>query len=137
MQRVQSEDARHEGAGPDAAGQARQRQEEDHRTHGVECHVRDQVSRRLQAVERVIEKLGSDEYDLVIADELNVAYDTNLIDRAAIQRILDARPSHIHLIVTGRGAPEFLIESADMVTEMREVKHPYQRGVKAQPGIDY
>ncbi|UCH09656.1 MAG: cob(I)yrinic acid a,c-diamide adenosyltransferase [Fidelibacterota bacterium] len=90
-----------------------------------------------KAVDLVIEKLESAEYDLVIADELSVAYDIELIDDTAIHRILEARPTHIHLIVTGRGAPEFLIEAADMVTEMREIKHPYQQGIKAQPGIDY
>jgi cob(I)alamin adenosyltransferase len=90
-----------------------------------------------KAVDLVIEKLQSGEYDLVIADELNVAYDTKLIDDTAVRRILKARPKHIHLIVTGRGAPELLIETADMVTEMREIKHPYQQGIKAQPGIDY
>jgi len=90
-----------------------------------------------EAVELVIEKLKSEAYDLVIADELNVALGTGLIDEAAFRRVLNARPKHIHLIVTGRGAPDFLIEAADIVTEMREVKHPFQHGIKAQPGIDY
>jgi cob(I)alamin adenosyltransferase len=89
------------------------------------------------AAELIIEKLQSDEYDLVIADELNVAYSLGLVDDLLFQRILDARPKHIHLIVTGRGAPELLIERADMVTEMQEVKHPFHQGMKAQPGIDY
>ncbi len=90
-----------------------------------------------EAVELIIDKLRSEAYDLVIADELNVALDTGLIDEAAFRRILDARPGQIHLIITGRGAPDFLVQEADLVTEMREIKHPYQRGIKAQPGIDY
>ncbi|UCD38177.1 MAG: cob(I)yrinic acid a,c-diamide adenosyltransferase [Fidelibacterota bacterium] len=90
-----------------------------------------------QAVDLVIDKLQSEVYDMVIADELNVAYDAGLIDETSIRRILDARPKHVHLIVTGRGAPDFLIEAADMVTDMQEVKHPYRKGQKAQPGIDY
>ncbi|MFC1618714.1 cob(I)yrinic acid a,c-diamide adenosyltransferase [Candidatus Neomarinimicrobiota bacterium] len=89
------------------------------------------------AADLLIQKLQSDDYDLVIADELNVAYSLDLIDTTLFQRILDARPKNIHLIITGRGAPDFLIDQADMVTEMHEVKHPYQKGIKAQPGIDY
>ncbi len=90
-----------------------------------------------EAVELIIEKLRSEAYDLVIADELNVALDTGLIDEESSRRILKARPGHIHLIVTGRGAPDFLVEEADLVTEMKEIKHPYQQEIKAQPGIDY
>lgn len=90
-----------------------------------------------EAVELIIEKLRSEAYDLVIADELNVALGTGLIDEESFRRILKARPEHIHLIVTGRGAPDFLVEEADLVTEMKEIKHPYQQEIKAQPGIDY
>lgn len=90
-----------------------------------------------EAVELTIEKLRSEAYDLVIADELNVALDIGLIDEAAFRRILDARPGQIHLIITGREAPDFLVKEADLVTDMRQIKHPYQQGNKAQPGIDY
>jgi cob(I)alamin adenosyltransferase len=89
------------------------------------------------AANLLIQKLLSGGYDLVIADELNVAYSLELIDTNLFQRILDARPENIHLIITGRGAPDFLIDQADLVTEMHEIKHPYQKGIKAQPGIDY
>lgn len=89
------------------------------------------------AADLLIHKLQSNDYDLVIADELNVAYGLGLINHSLFQRILDARSKNIHLIITGRGAPEFLIEQADMVTEMQEIKHPYQKGTKALPGIDY
>lgn len=89
------------------------------------------------AADLIIQKMQSEKYDLIIADELNVAHKLGLVDDHLFQRILDARPKHIHLIVTGREAPDFLIEQADMVTEMHEVKHPYQKGMKAQPGIDY
>lgn len=90
-----------------------------------------------KAVELIIEKLQSEEYDLVIADELNVAYKVGLIDEAAFRRVLKARPGHVHLIITGRGAPSFLKEKADIITEMKEIKHHYQKGIEAQPGIDY
>ena len=90
-----------------------------------------------EAVDLLVAKLESDAYELVIADELSVAFDTGLIDAAAVQRVMATRPRQVHLIITGRGAPDFLIEAADLVTEMKEIKHPYQQGIKAQPGIDY
>lgn len=89
------------------------------------------------AVELLIGILQGGKHDLVIADELNVALDTGLVSPEDVKRVLAARPPNIHLIITGRGAPDFLVEQADLVTEMREVKHPFQRGIKAQPGIDF
>ena len=90
-----------------------------------------------EAIDLLVAKLADADHELVIADELNVAYETGLIDETDLQRVLTARPAHIHLIITGRGAPAFLIEAADLVTEMREIKHPFQDGILAQPGIDY
>ncbi len=90
-----------------------------------------------KAVELIIEKLRSEKYDLVIADELNVAYNVGLVDEADFRRVLEARPGNVHFIITGRGAPGFLIDKADLVTEMKDIKHPHQRGAEAQPGIDY
>ena len=90
-----------------------------------------------EALKLLMEKLVSASYDLVIADELNVALDTGLVAEQDVRRLLASRPKQVHLIVTGRGAPPFLIDAADLVTEMREVKHPYRQGIKAQPGIDY
>ena len=51
--------------------------------------------------------------------------------------MLDKKPDGLHLVTTGRGAPQWLIDMADMVTEMKEIKHPYKKGVKAQKGIDF
>ena len=90
-----------------------------------------------EAVDLLIEKLKSTQYELVIADELNAAYETGLLDEQSIRRVLAACPEGIHLIITGRGAPDFLIAEADLVTEMKAVKHPFESGHKAQPGIDY
>ena len=90
-----------------------------------------------EAVELTIEKLRSEEYDLVIADELNVAYDVGLINEAAFCHVLEARPGNVHLIVTGRGAPDFLIDKADLVTEMKKVKHYFDSGVDARKGIEF
>ena len=89
------------------------------------------------ALELLVGKLRAGVHDLVIADELNVAFSTGLIDEAAFRQVITARPASVHLIITGRGAPDFLVEAADLVTEMREIKHPFTGGTLAQPGIDY
>ena len=83
------------------------------------------------------EQMHSGKYDLIILDEINVALQTGLLDVKDVLTLLEDRPAGLHLILTGRGAPPEIVERADMVTEMREVKHPYQQGIKAQRGIDY
>ncbi len=88
-------------------------------------------------VERAIEVLTSGEYDLVILDEINVALATDLVSLDDVRRILDAHPATCHLIMTGRDAHPEVIERADLVTEMKEIKHPYQQGILAQKGIDF
>ena len=90
-----------------------------------------------EAVKLLIAKLVSKKYDLVIADELNVAHATGLISDDDMKQVLSSRPETVHLIITGRGAPDFLVEQADLVTEMKEIKHPFTSGTLAQPGIDY
>ncbi|HEY8370202.1 MAG TPA: cob(I)yrinic acid a,c-diamide adenosyltransferase [Thermodesulfobacteriota bacterium] len=83
------------------------------------------------------EKVASGEYDLVILDEINNAVKGNLIPVEGVLDLLDARPPQVHVLLTGRAAHPAVIERADLVTEMREVKHPYQQGILAQVGIDY
>lgn len=83
------------------------------------------------------EKITSGIYRIVILDEINVAVRLNLIDIEDMLDLVKAKPEKLHLIITGRGADPRLIEVADMVTEMREIKHPYQKGIEAQRGIDY
>lgn len=84
-----------------------------------------------------LEKLASRQYQLVILDELNVAYSLGLVTPDELEQILAARSEDQHLVVTGRGAPDSVIERADLVTEMKEIKHPYQKGVLAQKGVDW
>lgn len=83
------------------------------------------------------EKITSGDYRIVILDEINVAVRLNLIDIEDLLDLVKAKPEKLHLIITGRGADPKLIEAADLVTEMREIKHPYQKGIEAQRGIDY
>jgi cob(I)alamin adenosyltransferase len=78
----------------------------------------------------------SGKYQIIILDEINVALHFNMLKEEQIHRFLDQRPPHIEVILTGRYAPESLIERADIVTEMKEVKHYYTKGVKARQGIE-
>lgn len=79
----------------------------------------------------------SGDYDLVVLDELCTALYFELVDLDEVLALLAARPPAVELVVTGRGAPEALIAAADLVTEMRPLKHYYEAGVKARPGIEY
>ena len=79
----------------------------------------------------------SGRYDLVILDEINYAISYKMLAPEPVVETLKNRPENVHVILTGRNAHPALLEVADMVTEMREVKHPYQKGVLAQRGIEY
>lgn len=83
------------------------------------------------------EVISSGEYDMVILDEINVALDFKLISLDDVIRLIDEKPPHVELVLTGRYAPAKLIERADLVSEVMEVKHPYRRGVEMRKGIDY
>ena len=81
--------------------------------------------------------LASGEYQLVILDELTYLVNWAWIDGDEVVRDLRDRPAHVSVIVTGRDAPQSIIDIADTVTEMRNVKHAYDRGIAAKRGIDY
>ena len=83
------------------------------------------------------QKLADGSYDLVILDEITYPMTYGWIPVDEVIETLRSRPAHMHVILTGRNAPEPLVEFADLVTEMREVKHPYSKGIKAQPGLDF
>ncbi len=83
------------------------------------------------------EKILSNAYDLIVLDEINNAIQTELLTSAEVLGLIELKPKWLHLMLTGRGAPPELIERADLVTEMREIKHPYQKGLFAQKGIDF
>lgn len=90
-----------------------------------------------EALEFAKQKLASGDYQLVLLDEIFVAVTLGLISEHGVLDLMDARPPATTLILTGRGAPQSVIERADTVTEMREVKHAFQRGLLAQKGVDY
>jgi cob(I)alamin adenosyltransferase len=82
-------------------------------------------------------KMNSNDYDMVILDEITYLLNDGILDQAAVLDFLNNRPEELHVVITGRQASETLIELADLVTEMREIKHPFQNGIKAGKGIEY
>ena len=93
-----------------------------------------------EAMQVARERISSGVYDLIVLDEIIYAIDyagVQLLSVDEVLRLLDAKPPSLHLILTGRNAPQALIDRADLVTEMQEIKHPWQRKVPAQEGIDY
>ena len=85
---------------------------------------------------RAARAMDSGSYDLLILDELNYVLSYDLLDVEDVVNTLHNRPESLHVIVTGRDAPSALIEAADLVTEMKEIKHYYKEGVKARDGIE-
>jgi cob(I)alamin adenosyltransferase len=84
------------------------------------------------------EKILSKAYDLIILDEFTYALHFGWLDtKEVIDWLKTNKPDDMHLIITGRDAPAALIEYADLVTEMQEIKHPYQKGIQAQAGIEF
>jgi cob(I)alamin adenosyltransferase len=82
-------------------------------------------------------KIEGGDYDIVILDELTYCFTYGWLDLDEVLDVLRRRPPLQHVIITGRDAPQGLIDFADLVTEMREIKHPYKAGVKAQKGIEF
>jgi cob(I)alamin adenosyltransferase len=77
------------------------------------------------------------EHDLVILDEIGTALQYGLLDAAEVLALLEGKPAGLELVLTGRGIPDEILERADLVTEMREVKHYHARGVPAREGIEF
>lgn len=90
-----------------------------------------------EALTIIQERILSGKYSLIILDEVNVATHLKLIPVESIIRIIKKAPTGIHFILTGRNAPAEFIEIADLVTEMQEIKHPFQKGKTAQKGLDF
>ena len=83
------------------------------------------------------EGVQSGDYDIVIFDELNMALYYELLDLKKVVEKLKGKPDEVEVVITGRRAPEEIIGIADLITEMKEVKHPYQKGIEARKGIEY
>jgi len=83
------------------------------------------------------EKITSGSYDMVILDELSYPLRYGWLPPEEVLEVLRNRPKGVHVVITGRHVPPKFIDSSDLVTEMREVKHPLRKGIKAQPGIEF
>jgi cob(I)alamin adenosyltransferase len=90
-----------------------------------------------QAWETAKAMIADDDYQMVLLDELNIVLRYDYLDVADIVATLQAKPEMKHVIVTGRNAKDELIEAADLVTDMTQIKHPFRSGVKAQVGIEF
>jgi cob(I)alamin adenosyltransferase len=76
-------------------------------------------------------------YAMVILDEFNIALQHEYVSLSTVMPTLHARPPMQHVVITGRGAPTELIDEADLVTEMKQIKHPFRKGIKAQQGVEF
>jgi len=90
-----------------------------------------------QGWQHSLDALRCGRYDVVILDEVNVALDYGLISLPQMLELLDARPPEVELVLTGRGAHPQVVQRADLVTEMRAIKHPYDAGIDGRKGIEY
>ena len=94
------------------------------------------IKRAKRGLKKCLEAMLSRKYRIITLDEINVAVDLNLITEEEVHEFLDKRPEDVEIILTGRYAPPSFLKRADLVTEMKEKKHYYKKGVKAREGIE-
>lgn len=90
-----------------------------------------------EALQAAKVEMASGNWDMIILDEINYAIKFDLVSVDVVLEMLNVKPPSLHLILTGRDAHADIIEMADLVTEMKEIKHPYKKGIKAQKGIEF
>jgi len=96
---------------------------------------RDRVQ-ALQALEEAVAEMTSGRWNMLILDELNTACALGVIPLDRVHQLMDLKPDGLELVLTGRGAPKSVIEKADLVTEMKEIRHYFRQGVPAREGIE-
>lgn len=109
---------------------------EDH-IFGNEVSREEDLKMAAQAFAKAKELIYSGKYDLVVLDEINVTMAWGLLDPQQVIAMLKARPPHVEVVLTGRRCPQAIMDYADLVTEMRLVKHPFDEGISARRGIEY
>ncbi len=97
----------------------------------------DHIELARRALQLSKQALVSGNYDIVILDEINVALKLGLVELEEVLALIEARPEEVELVFTGRDAHEEVLRRADLVTEMREVRHYYRKGITARKGIEY
>jgi len=90
-----------------------------------------------RALERAKEAFGSGKYNMIVLDEVNVALSCGLVSVAEVLDLLAQKPEEVDLVLTGRYCPDRILEHADMVSEVKEIKHHYTKGIPARKGIEY
>ena len=90
-----------------------------------------------EAIKTSKEKIQSGNYNIVILDEVNYAINLGLIDVNDVLELIKTKPEKLNLVLTGNHAKQEIIDKADLVTEMKEIKHPFKSGIKAKKGIDF
>ncbi len=90
-----------------------------------------------EAIKICKEKIQSGKYNIIILDEVNYAINLGLIDIDVVLDLIKSKPPELNLVLTGNHVKTKIIEAADLVTEMKQVKHPFQLGIKAKKGIDF
>jgi cob(I)alamin adenosyltransferase len=107
----------------------------------VECVHREEITQKhidqaQQGLKQAREAMHSHQYDIIILDEINVAVWFDLITTEDVIELLNERPKNVEFILTGRRAPKAFLEMADLVSDVKEIKHYYKQGVKARTGIE-
>jgi len=107
----------------------------------VDCVHREEITQKhidqaQQGLKQARKAMHSQQYDIIILDEINVAVWFDLITIEDVLELLNERPKNVEFILTGRRAPEAFLEMADLVSDVKEIKHYYNQGVKARTGIE-
>ena len=89
------------------------------------------------ALQEAASEMTSGQWDMIILDEINYALNFGLLEEQEVLELLSQKPADLHLVLTGRDALPAVIDRADLVTEMRLIKHPFQKGIRAQKGIEF
>jgi cob(I)alamin adenosyltransferase len=90
-----------------------------------------------KGLEFIKELFQDPSWDMLVLDEINIAVRDGFLKEEEVLSLLEAKPEKLELVLTGRGVTEKIMEKADLVSEVKEVKHPYNRGIKGRQGIEY
>ncbi len=109
---------------------------------GRDCFIKntpnpEDISLACQGLKIIRDIAAKRKFEVIILDEINVALDLKLLDCQEVLKILKKIPKRIEVVLTGRNAPEEILEIADLISQIKEVKHYYQKGLKARKGIEY
>ena len=96
--------------------------------------IREECLKGLEFVKKIYQE---EKYDILILDEINISLRDGFLKEEEIMEILERKPENLELILTGRGASKRIIEKADLVSEIKNIKHPYESGIETRKGIEY